>query len=63
MGKRVREKENGIPAFAGMTVVFVEKLFLPTAVAPAKAGVPICFLSLKHAGFQQSVRRFFWPAT
>lgn len=34
------EKENGMPAFAGMTLVFIEKFFSTSVVTPAKAGVP-----------------------
>ncbi|MER2519381.1 MAG: hypothetical protein ABTQ34_01690 [Bdellovibrionales bacterium] len=29
-----------MPAFAGMTLVFIEKVFSTSAVTPAKAGVP-----------------------
>ncbi|MER2520072.1 MAG: hypothetical protein ABTQ34_05215 [Bdellovibrionales bacterium] len=36
----LKENENGMPAFAGMTLVSIEKFSSDSVVTPAKAGVP-----------------------
>jgi len=40
-----KKKENGTPAFAGVTAMIVENMSMKTIVMPAKAGIPFGFLS------------------
>lgn len=51
-----KEKENGMPVFAGMTSFFIEKSLSTSAVTPAiKAGVPFDFCSFLMV-FQQTAK-------
>jgi hypothetical protein len=46
----IKRTENGMPATAGMTVVFAGISFTTFTVTPAQAGVPFGF-SVSQSGF------------